>query len=312
MTTLLLFLGGGGARTAADSLATTDVATRAGNPARTAADSLGTTDAIVVRLPRTSADTLGTTDAAHVVRVTRIASDTLGTSDVALRNVFLRGASDSLGTTDAATRPSLSRARIASDTLGTTDATGAVRLVSASDTLGTSDVAIGFQARIRFAADTLGTTDQPLGGGGGGPTPIVRWRAGLAIPARTSLTMTISSHQERLRRLELAVGGGAAGDQVAFVDGALNSNWNGRLRSAPFQGTAASAARVYLDVAVTRTSGALQVGTLATSARPASTRYLWGADMAGNMIQLTVAASGVVSVSAYNGSEIDVVGSYVL
>jgi hypothetical protein len=99
---------------------------------------------------------------------------------------------------------------------------------------------------------------------------------------------------------------------VKFVDGALNPNWTGRLRSAPFQGTAASAARVYLDVAVTRTSGALQVGTLATSARPASTRYLWGADMAGNMIQLTVAASGVVSVSAYNGSEIDVVGSYVL
>jgi hypothetical protein len=274
LTTLLLFLGGGGARTAADLLATTDVATRAGNPARTAADSLGTTDAIVVRWARTTTDALGTTDAARVVGVSRTASDTLGTNDVALRNVFLRGASDSLGTTDTASRL-LPLARVASDSLGTTDATGAVRLVSASDTLGTSDVAIGFHARFRFAADTLGTTDQPLGGGGGGPTPIVRWRAGLAIPARTP-------------------------------------NWTGRLRSAPFQGTAASAARVYLDVAVTRTSGALQVGTLATSARPASTRYLWGADMAGNMIQLTVAASGVVSVSAYNGSEIDVVGSYVL
>lgn len=164
------------ARTAADSLVTTDVATSnfiAGGPAlRTATDTLGTSDAAVqIRiLPRTATDSLGTSDVtsrAPAVRV-RTSTDTLGTVDSATKiGVFARSASDTLGTVDTATRVPGVRIRSAADTLGTADAATKILIFSktATDLLGTTDVATrSTLVRTRVAQDTLGTTDVAISG----------------------------------------------------------------------------------------------------------------------------------------------------
>jgi hypothetical protein len=160
---------------AADTLGTTDSATRQVTFARTAGDTLGSSDAAArtVVLARAASDTLGTTDSAAraATAKTRTASDTLATTDAASRAATskARTGSDALGTTDAATRAATVRARTASDSLATTDQatrTASLRLRSVADTLGTTDQATrAAYLRSRTAADSLGTTDQAVKGG---------------------------------------------------------------------------------------------------------------------------------------------------
>jgi hypothetical protein len=160
-------------RAASDALGTTDVAARSALlRARTASDSLGTTDSASrapLGLQRSAADTLGTTDSVTGGKfVSRTASDTLGTTDVAVRGALAltRTAADSLSTTDTATRAALLRARTAGDTLGTTDTAARAALLAraAADSLSTTDTASRPPLlRPRTATDSLATTDTAAG-----------------------------------------------------------------------------------------------------------------------------------------------------
>jgi hypothetical protein len=143
-----------------------------------------------------------------------------------------------------------------------------------------------------------------------------------SIPTRENLLTSVSSSSARIRRLELAMGGTKG--QVRFTDGTLFATtiagvvigWTGRLRTAPFKGSAASVARVYLDMAVTRNNaglgGSLEVGQVAADARPPFERDIWAVDANITMVRVTIKPDGIVSVDAEYGSEIVLTGSYIL
>jgi trimeric autotransporter adhesin len=158
--------GGPATRTAADTAAATDTATRLVGLARTAADTAAATDAAprTASFARTVADTAAATDAAVGVGGgnNRTASDTASATDTATRTLGLAGrtASDTAAATDAASRAA-PKTRTTADTASATDA--ATRTWTAArttaDTAAASDTATRAATKTRTAADTAAATD---------------------------------------------------------------------------------------------------------------------------------------------------------
>lgn len=236
----------------------------------------------------------------------RTGSDSLGTTDAAVRaaTAVARTTTDSLGTTDTA---SAVFRRTTTDTLGTTDAAAAaiVRPRTASDTLATTDAAVAAYRRTRTATDTVGTTDAIVSLPPDSPG-VVLYFQGRVKPVRPpSLLRTISSHQERLRRLELRVTGGGR-HLVTWDEGTPSAAYTGNLQ------TWVIFDRVLFNFRLTYVSTSTDLGTVDEAARPPSSRRFWLTDDTGDMAEGVIHADGTVTATDFPGTTMVATGVYAL